>query len=156
MQVETNQKLVRRRFRIGTGFHITALAILGIGLYLSLSAPVETSETVRIFAPYIALIIFLIPYYFGKHYLQRYSPKSRADSAIAQAGKGLDNRYSLINFSSSKLPDYLLVGPLGVQVLVPRAPGGTLVCTGERWRQEGVGGITAVYNRIWGTPLGDP
>src|SRR4051794_32336971 len=110
MHLVTNEKLAQRRFRLGTAFHLAALGILGVGLLISLQSP---GDQLLLLAPYVALLLFLIPYYFGKSYIQRYGPKNRQDAALAQATKGLDNRYTLINFATARLPDYLLIGPGG-------------------------------------------
>src|SRR5438094_2511199 len=139
MQLVTNEKLAKSRFRLGTAFHLTALGILMAGLYASLQLPETQGEyqTIRLIIPYVAILLFLVPYYFGKQYIQRYGPKNRYDASLAQATKGLDNRYSLFSFPSGRLPDYLVVGPGGVFVLVPRGHPGLLVCRGDRWGRQG-------------------
>jgi len=167
MQLVTNEKLAKSRFRLGTVLHLVALAILMVGLFASLQLPQVFAllhftpepgqiEAIQLFAPYAAIIVFLIPYYVGKHFIQRYGPKNRADGVLAQAAKGLDNRYTLVAFASGRLPDYLMVGPGGVYVLVPRNHSGVLVCHGDRWERQGVGGASKLITSLWGTPLGNP
>jgi hypothetical protein len=161
MQLVTNEKLAKRRFRLGTAFHLAALAILMAGLFASLQLPeggpdAEDYQTVRLLIPYAAILLFLVPYYFGKQYIQRYGPKNRHDAALASATKGLDNRYTLLSFPSGGLPDYLVIGPGGVYVLVPRAQSGVLVCRGDRWERHGVSGIAKLITTLWGTPIGNP
>jgi hypothetical protein len=156
MQVVTNEKLAKSRFRLGTAFHLLGLLVLAAGLYLSLQADQATAEPWRVWAPWAAIVLFLVPNFLGKRFLQRYGPKTRQDAALALAAKGLDNRYSLVSFPGGGLPDYLLVGPTGVQVLVARAQSGTIVCRGDHWEREGMNALSRFAVGMWGTPLGNP
>lgn len=156
MQLVTNEKLATSRFRLGTVLHMVALAVLIAGLFVSLQVTPTTTNPVLLFAPYLAIIVFFVPYFFGKQLVQRYGPKHRQDAALAQAIKGLDNRYTLITFAAPNLPDYLLVSPNGVTVLLPRPHTGTLICRGQSWDQQDVSPIVKFYNTVWGVPLGNP
>jgi hypothetical protein len=155
MQLVTNEPLARRRFRIGTYLYGAAMVVLMAALLANLYLPQEY-ETAKLLAPFLALPIFFVPYLLSRDYIQRYGPRNRQDAALAQAGKGLDQRFSLVSFPSGKLPDYLLIGPSGIYVLVPRGHTGTLVCRGDRWAREGVGAASQVVSTLWGTPLGNP
>jgi len=78
----------------------------------------------------------MILWWKNKAYLARWGPKSLQDPAIAQALRGVDSRYHLFSFASGRLPDYLLAGPMGVMVLLPKAVNGTVACQDGRWRND--------------------
>ena len=155
MQLVVNEKLAKSRLRLGTILHFIGLAVLAVGLYVSLQAR-DPSDTLLVVLPWVAILAFFIPNQLGKRYLQRYGPRNRQDAALAQAAKGLDNRFSLLAFAEPGLPDYLLVGPAGVHVLVARAHNGTLVCRANGWERNGASGITRLMSSLWGTPFGNP
>jgi len=147
MQLVTNEKLARRRFRMGTYLYGAAMVVLMGALLANLYLPAEY-ESLKLLAPFVALPVFFVPYLLSRDYIQRYGPRNRQDAALAQATKGLDQRYTLFAFPAANLPDYVLVGPPGVVVLVPRGQSGTLVCRGERWTREGVGAASQVVTTL--------
>jgi hypothetical protein len=151
MHVVVNQKLVRGRVRIASALHLAALAIFALGLWFSLTYGEE-----QILASYASIIVGLILYNFGQIFLRRWGPRFRQDGVLAKALRGLDNRHTFLGFVSSKLPDYLLVGPGGVQVIVARSHTGTVVCRNDRWSRESRGGVTRLFSFFGGNPLGDP
>ncbi len=150
MQVVVNEKLVRDRVRLASAFHLSALAVFGVGLWVSWVQPDQ------ILASYVAIVIGLLLYNFGQFFLRRWGPRARQDATLTKALKGLDNRYTLLAFSSSKLPDYMLVGPGSVQVIVPRNHDGTIICRADRWSRESRAGLGRVLSWFGGTPLGNP
>ncbi len=151
MQLVVNRKLVRSRVRLASICHIGALAVFGIGLWISFSY----GES-QILGSYAAIVVGLLLYNVGQIYLRRWGPRFRQDEVLARALRGLDNRHTLLAFPSTKLPDYILVGPSGVQVIVPRSQAGSITCRNDRWSRETRGGLARLLTLFGGNPLGDP
>ena len=150
MHVVVNQRLVRDRVRRASVFHFSALGVFGVGLWLSLTYPDQ------ILGSYAAIVMGLLLYNFGQSALRRWGPRFRQDAVLGKALSGLDNRYSFLAFPSAKLPDYILLGPSGIHVIVPRNHAGAVTCRGDRWTQESPGGVRRVFSMLGRTPLGDP
>jgi hypothetical protein len=144
--VVTNEALARRQIKKGNLFLVGALAVFAAGFAVANWRPEDPLTTV---ATFVALLLGIVLWQVSLYFTRRWGPRDRQDAALAKALKGLDNRYTLVVFSAPRLPDYLLIGPLGVRVLVARGIGGTVRCQGDRWsRGEG---------RAWlGLLLGDP
>src|SRR5436305_14650537 len=119
MQVIANEKLVQTRVRIASGAHIAALAVFAVGLIISWTNPQPDWQEMA--AAYTAIIIGLVLYNVGQFFLRRFGPRVRQDAALAKILKGLDKRFTLLAFPATKLPDYIMVGPAGVQVIVARS-----------------------------------
>ncbi|MDP8924016.1 MAG: hypothetical protein M3O34_14200 [Chloroflexota bacterium] len=154
MQVVANENLVRTRVRLASAAHIGALAVFAVGLFVSWNNPIPTFE--QMLASYAAIVAGLVLYNIGQVLLRRYGPRFRHDAALVKALKGLDRRHTLLTFPSTKLPDYLLVGPTGVHVLVPRLHGGQVSCRANRWTRDTGGGLRRILRLFGGTPFGDP
>lgn len=152
MHVVVNQGLVRGKVRQASALHVVALAVFAVGLFISTS---QGDRAEGIVASYTAIVIGLLLYNFGQTFLRRWGPRFRQDGVLTKALKGLDDRYTLLAFPSSKLPDYILVGPSGVQVIVPRINGGPIACRGDRWTQR-TRGIGRFLPFLRGAALGDP
>ena len=154
MHVVVNQKLISTRVKIASAAHLAALAVFAVGLFVSWSNPEPTMEQMA--AAYGAIIIGLILYNAGQIFLRRFGPRFRADGVLARTLKGLDRRYTLLAFPSTKLPDYILVGPAGVQVIVARPHDGAISCRANRWHRDPGKGLKRLSGLFGGTPFGDP
>ena len=132
MHVVVNQKLISTRVKIASAAHLAALAVFAVGLFVSWSNPEPTMEQMA--AAYAAIIVGLVLYNVGQIFLRRFGPRFRADGVLARTLKGLDRRYTLLAFPSTKLPDYILVGPAGIQVIVTRAHDGAISCRANQWQ----------------------
>jgi hypothetical protein len=154
MHVVANENLVRTRVRLASAAHLSALAVFAVGLFVSWNNPVPTFE--QMIASYVAIIVGLVLYNVGQTLLRRYGPRFRHDAVLVKSLKGLDRRYTLLAFPSTKLPDYLLVGPTGVQVIVPRLHGGQINCRADQWTREQRGGLRRILSIFGGNPFGDP
>jgi len=144
--VVTNDALARRQVRRGNLFLFAALAVFAAGVGLTSLRP---DDQLASSATLGALLIGIFLWQLSLYYTRRWGPRERQDAALVKALKGLDNRYTLVVFSSPRLPDYLLLGPLGVRVLVARAVGGTIRYQRGRWSRVGTRGWQALL-------LGDP
>lgn len=154
MHLVVNQKLVSSRVKIASAAHLAALAVFAVGLFVSWSNPEPTMEQMA--GAYGAIIIGLILYNVGQVFLRRFGPRFRADGVLARTLKGLDRRYTLLSFPSTKLPDYVLVGPGGVHVIVARPHEGAISCRASQWRRDPGKGLKRLTGLFGGTPFGDP
>ena len=154
MHVIVNQKLISSRVKLASAAHLAALAVFAVGLFVSWSNPEPTMEQMG--GAYAAIIVGLVLYQIGQFFLRRFGPRFRADGVIARTLKGLDRRYTLLAFPSTKLPDVILVGPTGVQVIVARAHDGAITCRANEWHRDRGKGLKRLSGLFGGTPFGDP
>src|SRR5918911_5378067 len=154
MHVVVNEKLVKTRVRFASIAHIAALAVFAIGLLISWTNPQPTWEEMA--AAYAAIIVGLVLYNVGQVFLRRFGPRVRQEGVLARTLKGLDRRYTLLAFPSTKLPDYILVGPSGVQVIVPRPHDGNIACRANRWSRDAGAGLKRLGGLFGGASFRDP
>ena len=133
MQTHTNNALVRRRLRVSLVYLSASLAFLLGGFIFSAA---QTDVLIQYVVSLPALIIGLLLWARNQGYLERWGPRGRQDAILARSLRGLDARYHLFAFPDSGLPDYLIIGPMGVLVLVPRALTGTVACYDDRWHHD--------------------
>jgi hypothetical protein len=153
MQVVANQQLVKNRARLGTAFHLAALAVFAIGFILSLQLDKQLTQLP--FLSWFAIVIGMVFYALGQTQLRRWGPRRRQEDALGQAIKGLDDRYKLYAFISSSLPDYILVSPAGVSVLVLRDEAGQVSCQRDQWRRAGGNRLLQIFEPGLGNPSQD-
>ncbi|MFN8632702.1 MAG: hypothetical protein U0893_02520 [Chloroflexota bacterium] len=154
MHVVVNEKLISTRVKIASAAHLAALAVFAVGLFISWSNPEPTYEQMA--GAYTAIIVGLVLYNVGQFFLRRFGPRSRVEGVLSKTLKGLDRRYTLLAFPSTKLPDYILVGPGGVQVVVARAHDGAISYRGGQWSRDAGSGLKRLSGLFGGTPFGDP
>lgn len=155
MQVVANQQLVKNRVRLGLGFHIAALAVFALGLVLS--TQIDATRQLP-WESWGAILCGLLLYSLGQTQLRRWGPRNRQEEQIGQAIRTLDDRYKLYAFLSSSLPDYVLVSPAGVHVLIVRSEDGQVACVRDQWK-KGSGSSSGPLARImgvFGPTLGNP
>lgn len=146
MQLVTNTTLVRNRVRLAGALHFAALVVFGIGLLVSLQPQAW-------FYSYFAIVVGLLLYQVAQTNLRRWGPRHRQEGLLHHSLRGLDDRYALVAFPASSLPDYLLVGPSGISVLVARPQRGAIVCRADKWSMGDGGGSLL---RLLRAPLGNP
>ncbi len=128
--VVTNEALVRRQMRKANWALAIAMLVFVGGFLIGIVFPEDpVTGTISLGALCVGFFIWQL----SQYYTRRYGPRSRQDRALERDLKGLDNRYALVNFAVARLPDYVLVGPHGVRVLVARAVDGTVRYQGGRW-----------------------
>jgi hypothetical protein len=154
MHVVVNEKLISTRVRIASAAHLAALAVFAVGLFVSWSNPEPTMEQMA--GAYAAIIVGLVLYNAGQIFLRRFGPRSRVDGILSQTLKGLDRRYTLLAFPSTKLPDNILVGPAGIQVIVVRPQDGAISCRANQWSRDAGSGLKRISAMFGGSPFGDP
>jgi hypothetical protein len=148
MQLVANQQLVKNRVRLGAAFHIGAFALF-VGA-LILTTQTDVSRELPIFS-WLAILVGMGLYSLGQTQLRRWGPRNRQEEQLGQAIRGLDDRYKLYAFLSSSLPDYILVSPAGVHVLVIRPEAGQVACVRDRWSRA-----TGRLGGMLGSGLGNP
>jgi hypothetical protein len=148
MQLIANQQLVKNRVRLGLGFHITALVVFGLGLVLS--TQIDATRELP-WQSWAAILAGLVLYSLGQTQLRRWGPRGRQEEQLGQAIRSLDDRYKLYAFLSSSLPDYILVSPGGVHVLIVRQDTGQVTCVRDKWTKSG-----SRFMSLFGQSLGNP
>jgi hypothetical protein len=148
MQLVANQQLVKNRTRLGLVFHFGAMAVLIGGAFLS--TQVDPTRDIA-WQTWAAFVAGLGLYTLGQMQLRRWGPGKRQEEQLGQAIRSLDDRYKLYAFLSSSLPDYILVSPAGVQVLIARTDSGQVSCVKDRWKSSG-----SRLMSLFGPGLGNP
>jgi hypothetical protein len=151
MQVVANQQLVKNRVRLGLGFHITALVVFAVGLILS--TQIDATRELP-WESWVAILGGLVLYTLGQTQLRRWGPRNRQEEQLGQAIRSLDDRYKLYAFLSSSLPDYILVSPAGVHVLIVRQEGGQIACVRDQWKTS-ASRLFALFGPGMGNPSAD-
>jgi hypothetical protein len=148
MQLVANQQLVKNRTRLGLVFHFGAMAVLIGGAFLS--TQVDPTRDIA-WQTWAAFVAGLGLYTLGQTQLRRWGPGKRQEEQLGQAIRSLDDRYKLYAFLSASLPDYIMVSPAGVQVLIARTDGGQISCVKDRWKSSG-----SRLMSLFGPGLGNP
>jgi len=130
MRVSVNGPLLRRRSRTGAAYLVGATLCLLGGFLLSL---LQSDLALQYALSFTSLILGLFLWSRNQAYLHRWGPRWRQDEPIRRALRALDDRYHLLVAPAPSLPDYLLVGPMGVCVLVPSPVKGVVECINNRW-----------------------
>lgn len=152
MQVAANHRLVRNRSRLAWALYLGAMGIFFLGLVTSSRAEVDQSASM---IPWVSISIGMLLWFTSLSQLRRWGPRHRQDRVLAAALSDLDDRYKLYSFVSSRLPDFIVVGPLGVVSLVTRSEGGTITCLKDRWKKGGQFMLTAIFGNPFGNPSYD-
>lgn len=133
MFVVVNHQVVRRQTRRGNLFLLLALLVFGAGFVVTWTwTHSELASTFSLAALFLGILLWQVHQY----YLRRWGPRYRLDRELSHALRGLSNRYALICFASPRLPDYLLLGPHGIAILVARSASGTIRCRNDRWSRK--------------------
>jgi len=150
-ELVSNQQLVKNRVRLGLGFHLGALGVFALGLITSMQ--IDATRDLPI-ASWASIALGLGLYSLGQTQLRRWGPRHRQAEPLGQAIKGLDDRYRLYAFISSSLPDYILVSPAGVHVLIVRQDAGPISCVRDEWKKAS-GRLSAFFGPGLGNPSAD-
>jgi hypothetical protein len=150
VQVVTNEARARNELRKGNALLFASMGLFLVGMAQtcqgSASAEADALTTAMLVLSMAALLSAL-------PFINRWGPRFRQDGPLEKALKGLDNRYTLLNFVGGKLPDHLLIGPGGVRVLVARGMPGVVRCRRDRWSRPGTLSWLGVFS---GDALRDP
>jgi hypothetical protein len=148
MKIIKNEKLIKRYGKIGNWASLLAVAVLGIGMYLSLK------RTDLFVYSLVALLAGFTLTQIGMYMGNRYGRSPRLDEKLDTALKGLPGDYAIHHYTTPA--SHLLVGPAGVWILMPYHQRGQVTFNKNRWKISG-GGILQSYMRIFGQEnLGRP
>jgi hypothetical protein len=148
MKIVINSRLVSRNAKIGQYTSVAALAILGVGVYITFK--MQDKFTLSI----ICLLAGFLLSQIGMHYGNRWGRRPRGDEVINKSLKGLGREYTIYHYVT---PVYhLLVGPAGAWIIMPYYQAGTVSYQRGRYRLTG-GGFAQGYLRFFGSEgLGRP
>jgi len=141
MKIIKNEKLIKRNSKIGQYTSLGALAVLGVGMYISFTRPELFVWAVG--ALLVGFTLTQIGMYFGNRWGRSPRPDEKLDAGL----KGLTKDYSLYHWTTPV--SHLLVGPAGIWVLLPYHQRGQVSYSKNRWRMKG-GGFLQGYMRIFG------
>lgn len=148
MKIIKNEKLIERNGKIGNWTSLAALAVLGIGMYISI---VRTDLFVYAL---VALLVGFTLTQIGMYMGNRYGRKPRPDEKLDAGLKGLPGEFTMYHYTTPA--SHLLVGPAGVWLLMPYHQRGKVAFKKNRWQMSG-GGFLQSYMRIFGQEsLGRP
>ncbi len=127
MQVSRNEKLIKRRARLGTYATFGGLAILIAGMIASFRVQI-------LWFSMIALVLGFVLSQIGNYNLRRWGSVPRPDQVIENNLKGFDDRYRLYAWC---LPvPYVLLTPQGVYTMITRDQTGQVTVNGAQWRTK--------------------
>jgi hypothetical protein len=148
MKIIKNEKRIKRNAQIGSWTSLAAMAVLGLGMYISFT------RTDLIIYSLIALIAGFTLTQVGMYMGNKYGRSPRPDEKLDTGLKGLSNDFSIYHYTTPV--SHLLVGPGGVWVLMPYHQRGQVTFKKNRWQMSG-GGFMQGYMRIFGQEgLGRP
>ncbi|MBI5953797.1 MAG: hypothetical protein HY865_19245 [Chloroflexi bacterium] len=148
MKIIKNEKLIQRNGKIGNWMNFGGLAVLGLGMYISISIPNLANYA------FVCLIIGFVMSQVGMYMGSRWGRSPRPDEKLDAALKGLHSEFNIYHYSSPV--SHLLIGPSGIWVLLPYHQRGNVSFEKNRWKLKG-GGFLQGYMRIFGQEgLGRP
>jgi len=144
MKIYSNDKLIKRNHKLGNIFSISALVILGVGMYLSYKM---ANDLTKVIISYACLIGGFLIFQMGTFFLNRWGRSPRPDEILSQSLKGLDDKYTLYHYMTPL--SHLLVGPGGVAVLLPYGQKGILRYDENKkeWKQYGGNWFLKVFGQ---------
>ncbi len=141
MKIIKNEKLIKRNAKIGQYTSLGALAVLGIGMYISFTQP--DLFVWALGALLVGFTLTQVGMYFGNRWGRSPRPDEKLDAGL----KGLTKDYSMYHWTTPIA--HLLVGPAGVWVLIPYHQRGQVTYRKNRWKMSG-GGFLQNYMRLFG------
>ena len=128
MKIVTNQRLIARNARIGTWSSLAGMAVLGIGLFISIKLPGYIALS------FVCLLLGMLLSNVGLYNANRWVKRPRPDEVLTKTLKGFDQRYYLYNYVMPV--NHVLLAPSGLFVIVARNHEGPISYAGGRWRQK--------------------
>ena len=148
MKIIKNETKIKRNAMIGNWTSMSALVVLGVGMYVSLKR-----TDLFVYALGALLVGFTLTQ-IGMYMGNRYGRSPRPDEKLDAALKGLPGDYTIYHYITPA--SHLLVGPSGVWLLMPYHQRGQVTYKKNRWQMSG-GGFLQSYMRIFGQEsLGRP
>jgi len=150
MRIVSNEKLIRRNVAIGKYSLWAGTALLVGALVINLLAFTRLNDTTFITYVIAAFFVGFTLTNIGTLYNNRWG--RRPDRGLAEALKGLDDKYTLYNYRLGA--PHVLVGPSGVLILHPKFQVGPVIYDGKRWQNPGARRM--MFGLFNPDPLGNP
>ncbi|HUH95755.1 MAG TPA: hypothetical protein VLZ89_00235 [Anaerolineales bacterium] len=148
MKIIKDEKLIKRNSQIGQFTSIGALAVLGIGMYISFTRPDLFAWSVT------SLVVGFAMTQVGMFFSNRWGRSPRPDEQLDSGLKGLPNEDTIYHYLTPA--SHLYVGAAGIWVLLPLHQRGRVTYQKNRWKISG-GGFMQNYLSIFGQEgLGRP
>ena len=125
MRIIKNEKLIERNGKIGQWTSLSALVMLGAGMYISFTRPDWLTYSV------ICLALGFLTTQIGMYMGNRWGRSPRPDEKIDQGLKGLPGEFSLYHYATPA--SHFLLGPAGAWVLIPYHQRGRVEFRRGRW-----------------------
>ncbi|MHA1794992.1 MAG: hypothetical protein ACTSUK_02690 [Promethearchaeota archaeon] len=148
MKISINNKIIDRNKKIAQITLYISLAFLAIGFIWTL----RNSDNSKSFIGSLILIPAYLLVQVSIFMANRWGKSPRPDEIVIQALKGLDDKYTLYNYTTG-VP-HLLVGPIGVWIINPYHHEGEISYNSEkkRYKQKGGPKLIAKYFAQEGLP----
>ena len=148
MKISLNKKLIERNKKIAQTTLYVSLGLLIIGFIWTL----RNTEPSKSLIGYLILIPAFLLVQVSIYMANRWGKSPRPDEVVVSALKGLDNQYTLYNYTTG-VP-HLLVGPIGVWIINPYNHEGEISYNldKKRYQQKGGSNIIAKYFAQEGLP----
>jgi len=134
MKLSINNKLIDRNKKIAQTTLYISLALLTIGFIWTL----RNTEPSKSLIGYLILIPAFLLVQISIYMANRWGKSPRPDEIVVQSLKGLDNTYTLYNYTTD-VP-HLLVGPIGILIINPYQHEGEISYNFEKKRYHQKGG----------------
>ena len=148
MKLSIDKKLVDRNKKIAQITLYVSLALLAGGFFWTLKNP-EPSQSI---IGYLILIPAFLLVQVSIFMADRWGKSPRPDEVIAQSLKGLDDKYTLYNYTTG-VP-HLLVGPTGILIINPYHHEGEISYnpSKNKYKQKGGPNVFSKYFAQEGLP----
>ncbi len=128
MRVYRNTRYIERRSKVGLWASLAGLVLTLAALVMTWAVPQYIQATLAVIWTGFLLSVL------GTHYSEVYAGNAAPHTRLAEAFKGLDDRYALL---LHELPvPYVLVEPRGLLVITAKTVGGKVTYADGRWRHE--------------------
>jgi hypothetical protein len=120
-----NERMIRRNARLGKILTFGGMAVLVLGLILSVAYPAQINAVLGI------ALVGVLSSQFGMVLYNRWTRRPRMDEILDDSVKGLDGRYALFHYTLNS--PHVLASPAGVYALVPRMDEGEVGWQDGKW-----------------------
>ena len=137
MRISNNNKLIKRNKTISQVILYSALGLLTLSFIWSLNNKDASQVTTSYFILIPAYVLVQVSMFMAN----KWGRSPRPDEIVSSSLKGLNNQYSLYNYST-KVP-HLLVSPSGIWIIKPYHHSGEITYDSKknRYKQSGGGGF---------------
>jgi hypothetical protein len=150
MRIVADDRLIRRNSQIAKYTTFGGLALLVGALVINILLLTRPDQPSLLIYVMVAFFVGFTLTNIGTLFTNRWG--RRPDRALAEALKGLDERYTLYNYRLGA--SHVLAGPPGPIVLVAKYQAGPVQFDGRRWSNPG--GRRGVFGLFNPDPLGNP